>query len=119
MHPEGAERAVNPEEERALRAFLAETFPALAGEPITATRVCVYCDTRDEHFWIARDPAREGLVVAAGGSGHGFKFAPVIGDLIADAVDGTANPRLHKFRWRPEIAPTVGEEAARHHRSRR
>jgi len=72
--------------------------------------VCVYCDTRDGHFWIAPSPACEGLVVATGGSGHGFKFAPLLGEWIADALDGTVEPR---FRWRPEIGVSH-EEAARH-----
>jgi glycine/D-amino acid oxidase-like deaminating enzyme len=109
-----AARVVTPEDEAALRAFLRETFPGLAEAPIVHTRVCVYCDTWDEHFWIAPDPDREGLVVAAGGSGHGFKFAPVLGDLIGDATEGLPNPMLAKFRWRPEVRPGRGEEAARY-----
>jgi glycine/D-amino acid oxidase-like deaminating enzyme len=107
-------RQVGAAEEQALRVFLGETFPDLAGARLAGTRLCVYCDTRDEHFWIARDPEREGLTVAAGGSGHGFKFAPVLGDLIADAVEGAERPELAKFRHRPGLAPQ-GEEAARHH----
>lgn len=115
MHPESPERVVTPDEEARLRDFLRVTFPGLADAPIAYRRVCVYGDTWDEHFWIAPDPGREGLVVAAGGSGHGFKFAPVLGDLIADATLGVANPLLHRFRWRPEVRPGRGEEAARHH----
>ncbi len=111
MHPESAERVVSEKEIAALRSFVRDTFPSLADAPIVATRVCVYGDTRDEHFLIA--PAdRDGLVVAAGGSGHGFKFAPILGDIIADAVEGQVIP---KFRWRPEIQPARGEEAARRH----
>jgi glycine/D-amino acid oxidase-like deaminating enzyme len=83
--------------------------------PIVHRRVCVYGDSRDEHFLIAPDPAREGLLVAAGGSGHGFKFAPVLGALIADALEGVPHPLLPKFRWRDGGAQTRGEEAARHH----
>ncbi len=79
------------------------------------TRLCLYADTHDEDFWIARDPAREGLTVASGGSGHGFKFAPVLGGIIADAVEGRANPWLDKFRWRPEVRLARGREAARCH----
>jgi len=75
--------------------------------------VCMYCDTHDGHFWIARDPEREGLVVAAGDSGHGFKFAPVLGEIIADAVEGKDNPLLEKFRWRPEVRAGSGTDAAR------
>ena len=113
MSPESPQRAVTAEEERDLRAFLFETFPALADAPIVYTRICLYCDTHDGHFWIAPDPERPGLVVATGDSGHGFKFAPVLGELMADAVEGKPNPLLEKFRWRPEISPGAGKEAAR------
>ena len=109
-------RDVAASEEAALRTFLASAFPELAQARIEAKRTCIYCDTRDEHFWIARDPEHEGLTVATGGSGHGFKFAPLLGGWIADAVQGVANPELHKFRWRPQISPARGEEAARQHR---
>ncbi len=115
VHPGSAdERTVTPDDEARLRAFLRDTFPGLATAPVAHTRVCVYCDTWDGHFWIARDPDREGLVVAAGGSGHAFKFAPVIGDVVADAVEGRAGPLLDRFRWRPEARPSQSEEAARH-----
>jgi sarcosine oxidase/L-pipecolate oxidase len=60
----------------------------------------LYCDTFDGDFWIDRDPGRPGLVVAAGDSGHGFKFAPVLGGVIADVVEGTPNAWAHRFRWR-------------------
>jgi glycine/D-amino acid oxidase-like deaminating enzyme len=116
VDPDSAsERTVTPEETARLRAFLDETLPRLARAPVVHTRVCVYCDTRDEHFWIARDPERPGLTVAAGGSGHGFKFAPVVGDLVADAVDDVPDAALAKFRWRTDAHPARGEEAARHH----
>ena len=112
----GASPEVPEFQEQALRSFLSEAFPELATANIDARRTCVYCDTRDEHFWIARDPEAQGLTVAAGGSGHAFKFAPLLGGWIADAVEGVPNPDLQKFRWRPEIAPARGEEAARMHR---
>lgn len=113
MSPESSERAVTADEERSLRGFLSETFPALADAPIVYTRICLYCDTHDGHFWIAPDPERPGLVVAAGDNGHGFKFAPVLGELMADAAEGKSNPLLEKFRWRPEVAPGISKEAAR------
>ena len=113
MAPESKERVVTQEETDQLRGFLADTFPALAEAEIVYTRVCLYCDTWDGHFWIAPDPARPGLVMATGGSGHGFKFAPMLGEWIADALEGKANPFLQKFRWRPEVHPPRGEEAAR------
>ncbi len=110
VHPSSADRVVGEGEIAALRAFLEETFPALARAQLVSTRVCVYCDTWDGHFWIARDPEREGLVLATGGSGHAYKFAPVLGGLIADAAEGRGQ---EKFRWRPEVRPERSEEAAR------
>jgi glycine/D-amino acid oxidase-like deaminating enzyme len=108
-----APRAVSADDEANLRAFLRETFPSLVDAPIVYTRLCVYGDTWDGHFWIAPDPDRDGLIVAAGGSGHGFKFAPVLGDLIADATEGVPNAMLAKFRWRDDLGPRASEEAAR------
>ena len=113
MFPESSERLVTPEEEMEMREFIATTFPALTDAPIVSTRVCMYCDTPDGDFWIAPDPERAGLVVAAGDSGHGFKFAPLLGGIIADAVEGKENPYSHKFRWRPEAPSGVSKEAAR------
>jgi sarcosine oxidase / L-pipecolate oxidase len=104
-------RTIQPEHEQALRDFLRATFPALENAPIAATRVCIYCDTRDEHFWIDRHPQRPNVVVATGGSGHAFKFAPLLGRFIADAVAGKT---IERFRWRTD-ENAVGLEAARHH----
>ena len=83
-------RHVLPAEETRVRAFLGDNLPPLADAPIVHRRLCLYCDTFDGDFWIDHDPERPGLVVAAGDSGHGFKFAPIIGGLIADVVEGTA-----------------------------
>jgi len=113
ISPESPKRAVTPEDEKNLREFLSSTFPALAEAPIVYSRVCMYCDTHDGHFWIARDPEREGLVIAAGDCGHGFKFAPVLGEIIADAVEEKPNPLLQKFRWRAEVQPGSGVDVAR------
>ncbi len=113
MPPDSPERAVTAEQVRDLREFLRRAFPALAGAPVVSTRLCMYCDTHDGHFWIARDPERPGLVIAAGDCGHGFKFAPVLGEIIADAAEGKSSPLLQKFRWRPETLPGSGTDAAR------
>jgi glycine/D-amino acid oxidase-like deaminating enzyme len=106
-------RQVTADEREALRAFLAGTLPELLDAEVVAARACLYCDTADGHFWIDRDPEREGLTVAAGGSGHGFKFAPVLGELIADAVEGRDNPWNARFHWRREPRRFAGEEQAR------
>jgi len=110
MSPDSPERVVTKEEENRMREFLSDSFPSLADAPVVFTRVCFYCDTKDGDFWIAPDPDRMGLTIAAGDCGHGFKFAPVLGGIIADAVEGKVNP---KFRWRPEVKPGVAKEAAR------
>ena len=110
MSPDSPKRVVTNEEENKMREFLTDSFPSLANAPIVFSRVCFYCDTNDGDFWIAPDPDKSGLTIAAGDCGHGFKFAPVIGGIIADAVEGKVNP---KFRWRPEVKAGVAKEAAR------
>lgn len=100
----GAPRVVPDGEEERFRAFLRDSLPGLADAPLAGSRVCLYGDTFDGDFWIDRHPDRPDLVVAAGGSGHAFKFAPVLGGLVADAVEGRPNPRLARFRWREPAA---------------
>jgi glycine/D-amino acid oxidase-like deaminating enzyme len=107
------ERVVTQEDEHELRRFLRSTFPALSEAPIVYTRRCLYCDTLDGHLWIAPHPEIRGLTVATGGSGHGFKFAPILGELIADAVEDRPHPWLNKFRWRSLGRYATGEEATR------
>jgi glycine/D-amino acid oxidase-like deaminating enzyme len=50
------------------------------------------------------DPHHPGLIVAAGDSGHGFKFAPILGDIIADVVERIPNPWAERYRWREKPA---------------
>lgn len=110
VHPDEP-RAVLPSEVERCRGFLRGSLPALASAPVRATRLCLYCDTFDGDFWIARDPGRPGLAVAAGDSGHGFKFAPILGALTADVIEGRPNPWAERFRWRAREADA--SEAAR------
>ena len=91
------------------RNFLRRALPDLAERPVVASRVCMYCDSFDGDFLIAEDPGREGLVVASGGSGHGFKFAPVIGAVVADVVERRDNRWAHRFRWRAPSKPRTEE----------
>src|SRR5207245_8400948 len=102
ISPDSPERVVTSDDEKNLREFLASTFPSLTDAPIVYARVCMYCDTHDGHFWIARDPERQGLVVAAGDSGHGFTFAPVLGDIGAGAGEGKAQQPPAQFRRPPQ-----------------
>ncbi|MCA9936748.1 MAG: FAD-dependent oxidoreductase, partial [Anaerolineales bacterium] len=113
LHPVHDKRIVNDVDIRKLHRFLESTFPLLKDATITYTRRCLYSDTLDGHFWIARHPQIDGLTVAAGGSGHAFKFAPILSDLIADALEGQPNPYLARFGWREMGSDTRSEEAAR------
>ncbi len=115
LDAESDPRVVTDAEIVRLRSFLAETFPALADAPVVYTRRCLYSDTIDEHFMITGHPARPGLFVAGGGSGHGFKFGTVFGPMIANAVEGTADARLQKFRWRSAAEMAPSQEASRLH----
>ncbi|KAJ3357497.1 hypothetical protein GGF32_001044 [Allomyces javanicus] len=68
---------------------IAAIVPQLLEFPIVHARLCTYTNTPDHHFAIERQPG--GIVVASGGSGHAFKFFPVLGDLIVDVATGTPN----------------------------
>jgi glycine/D-amino acid oxidase-like deaminating enzyme len=104
-------RVIPAHEEERFRAFLRGTFPALADAPLAASRLCLYCDTFDGNFWIDHDASHHGLVVAAGDSGHAFKFAPVLGEIIADVVEQKPNRWAARFRSRARSASS--KEGAR------
>ena len=89
VDPDTVDRGVSAGEQEEMRAVLAERIPGLAG-PHLAAKVCMYTLTPDEHFVIDHLPGHAGrVVVAAGFSGHGFKFTPVVGEILADlALDG-------------------------------
>ncbi|MAT53731.1 MAG: sarcosine oxidase [Saprospirales bacterium] len=103
--------SIPQKEWEAFRQFLATALPGLTDVPVAATRVCRYCDSIDSDFLIDLHPNRPGLMVMSGGSGHGFKFAPVLGRIAADVVEGKANPFAQRFRWDRPL--TARKEAAR------
>jgi glycine/D-amino acid oxidase-like deaminating enzyme len=107
VDPDG-ERHVDARDEERLRGFLESHLPELAGAPVVHRRLCLYCDTFDGDFLIDAHPNRPGVVVASGGSGHGFKFAPVLGRWAADAVEGRPVPP--RLRWR-ELGDRLTEAA--------
>ena len=80
------------EEVRPILEAAAELLPSVAGplpeafERVLKTKTCFYTMTPDEHFLIDRHPHLENLIFAAGFSGHGFKFAPAIGEALAELV---------------------------------
>ena len=73
------------------RAWLARRVPALAGAPVVETRVCAYENTATGDFLIDRHPGHDNLWIVGGGSGHGFKHGPAVGELTARMVlEGTS-----------------------------
>ena len=64
----------------------------MAHAPVVETRVCQYEQSPDGHFILDRHPAAENVWLAGGGSGHGFKMGPAVGELIAGLVLGTSDP---------------------------
>jgi len=72
------------------RAVLRARFPALANEPLTEARVCQYEASTDGHFLVDRHPGLENVWLVGGGSGHGFKMGPALGEHVAAVVQGSA-----------------------------
>lgn len=89
-HPD---RALHPEDTAPLRQFIADCLPGLAPEVVRHS-ICMYTSTPDGHFVLDRHPAHPIVAIACGFSGHGFKFASVVGEIMADlALNGhTAHP---------------------------
>ena len=82
---------VREEEVVALREILRACIPGGDG-PLLATRTCLYTNSADSHFILGAHPGHQHLSIAAGFSGHGFKFASVMGEILADlATDGTTS----------------------------
>jgi glycine/D-amino acid oxidase-like deaminating enzyme len=98
-----APRFVPPGTEENFRAFFSRALPELATAKLGRSHVCLYCDSADGDFFIDRHPQRPWLTVAAGGSGHAFKFAPLLGRWTADVALGS-RPPVPRFRWREPAA---------------
>ena len=92
------DRECREEDESVLRAALVRYFPGADG-PALSLRACLFTNTPDEHFIIDRLPASPNVVVAAGFSGHGFKFCSVVGEILADLVaSGETEHKISRFR---------------------
>jgi glycine/D-amino acid oxidase-like deaminating enzyme len=90
VDPDTVDREPSEADEEPIRAFVESRIPDLAG-PACKRLICLYTTTPDEHFLI--DRLDENVVFAAGFSGHGFKFASVVGEILADlALTGRATP---------------------------
>ncbi|ARQ70008.1 N-methyl-L-tryptophan oxidase [Streptomyces marincola] len=95
--PETIDRTVHPAEVAEMAAFAGARLPALPGRLLRAV-TCMYTTTPDEHFVIAPHPAHPAVTVACGFSGHGFKFVPVVGEILADlALTGSTPHPIELF----------------------
>lgn len=113
LDPEKDDRHIAPAEVADMRAFLSQNIPTLANAPLVYTRRCLYTDTLDGHYWIDHHPTINGLSVCSGGSGHGFKMGPIIGEITADMVERKENRFLHRFKWRHLNEQTTHSEESR------
>lgn len=96
IDPTTIERQVSVEGLAAARAYLRLRFPELADAPLVESRVCQYENSTDQDFIIDRHPEAENVWIVGGGSGHGFKHGPVLGEIVSDAVLGLKSPP-HEF----------------------
>ncbi|TKA71311.1 hypothetical protein B0A55_07129 [Friedmanniomyces simplex] len=95
---------IAPEGDKACREYLAKCIPSLAARPWTHTRICWYSDTPTGDWLISYHPTYRNLFVATGGSGHAYKFLPVIGERIVDVVmreerDELGAELVKKWKW--------------------
>jgi sarcosine oxidase len=75
-----------------VRAYLAKRFPKLAGATLTESRVCQYENTSNGDFIIDRHPEMRDVLIVGGGSGHGFKHGPAVGDYARDVLTTSTQP---------------------------
>jgi sarcosine oxidase len=91
VDPDTQSRIVSPAMAEKVRKYVARRFPALRDAPIVETRVCQYENTSNGDFLIDRHPEMENVWFAGGGSGHGFKHGPAIGEYVTgQLLDGSA-----------------------------
>ncbi|ARQ02994.1 N-methyltryptophan oxidase [Pseudorhodoplanes sinuspersici] len=98
VDPDSYDRTVSPADEASIMKPIHRFLPASAG-PIVSARTCLYTMAPDEDFVIDRAPGQERIIVASPCSGHGFKFAPAIGQALAElALRGKTSFDLSRFR---------------------
>ncbi len=108
--PDSGNRIVSPDKVAAARAYAAERFPALANAPVVDSRVCQYENTSNGDFILDRHPAFDNVWIAGGGSGHGFKHGPAVGEYMAARMTGSTTPPIE-----PRFA--LAAKGAQQHRS--
>ena len=90
--PDRGERVVSADGLKAVREYVARRVPRLANAPVVETRVCQYENTSNGDFLIDRHPAFDNVWIVGGGSGHGFKHGPVVGEYVARMIAGEQAP---------------------------
>ena len=97
VDPDEMSREPSGADEEMLRAYARTHFPEGAG-PTMRLSTCLFTNTPDGHFIVDTAPGRSHVTVGAGFSGHGFKFASAIGEVLADlALDGQTNRNVRLF----------------------
>jgi sarcosine oxidase/L-pipecolate oxidase len=94
-HPEDG---IPAEAADGIKRFIAAVMPQFSDRPLLEARVCWCTDSPDSHYLIDSHPEHSNMLLATGDSGHAFKMLPIIGDYIADALEGSA--RGLKKEWR-------------------
>jgi sarcosine oxidase len=102
--PTSGQRLVSEDRLAEARRYLAYRFPGMKDAPLVETRVCQYENTADHNFIVDRHPANENLWIVGGGSGHGFKHGPALGEMVARLVlkDETMEPLYRLARFEPK-----------------
>jgi glycine/D-amino acid oxidase-like deaminating enzyme len=96
IDPDSADRLIPEESLAAMRKRLRERFPAMKGAPLLESRVCQYENSSNGDFLLDKHPSIDGVWLAGGGSGHGFKHGPAVGEYLVGRILGTqaAEPRF-------------------------
>jgi sarcosine oxidase len=98
VDPDDVDRTPRPDDEALLRSFVERHFPDGAG-PVTTLKACLFELTPDEHFLVDLHPDAPGVVCLGGGSGHGFKFCSVLGEIAAElALEGETRHDISLLR---------------------
>jgi len=92
VDPTTLEREISAEGLAAARAYVRLRFPAIADAPLVESRVCQYENSTDQHFILDNHPEAQNVWIVGGGSGHGFKHGPALGEMVSNAVLGMKSP---------------------------
>jgi len=100
--PTSGQRLVSEDGLAEARRYLAYRFPGMKDAPLLETRVCQYENTTDHNFIVDRHPGNANVWIVGGGSGHGFKHGPALGEMVARLVlkDDTAEPVYQLARFK-------------------